>query len=40
MPDNSDLIIKSLGFINIKKACTLKIYTDKKELFEIRKSMF
>ena len=40
IPDNSDLIIKSLGFINIKKACTLKIYTDKKELFEIRKSMF
>jgi ribosome biogenesis GTPase A len=40
IPENSDLVIKSLGFINIKKACTLKIYTDKKELFEIRKSMF
>lgn len=40
IPDNSDLVIKSLGFINIKKSCTLKIYTDKKELFEIRKSMF
>ena len=38
--DNSDLVIKSLGFINIKKACKLTIYTDKKELFEIRKSMF
>jgi hypothetical protein len=40
IPDNSDLVIKSLGFINIKKACKLTIYTDNKELFEIRKSMF
>ena len=40
IPDNSDLVIKSLGFINIKKSCKLTIYTDKKELFEIRKSMF
>lgn len=40
IPDNSDLVIKSLGFINIKKACKLKIHADKKELFEIRKSMF
>ena len=40
IPENSDLVIKSLGFINIKKACTLKIHTDKKELFEVRKSMF
>lgn len=40
IPDNSDLVIKSLGFINIKKACTLTIHADNKELFEIRKSMF
>ena len=40
IPENSDLVIKSLGFINIKKTCTLKIHSDKKELFEIRKSMF
>ncbi len=40
LPENSDLVIKSLGFINIKKACTLTIYTDNKEIFEIRKSMF
>jgi ribosome biogenesis GTPase A len=40
IPENSDLVIKSLGFINIKKPCTLKVYTDKSELFEIRKSMF
>lgn len=40
IPENSDLVIKSLGFINIKKACKLTIYTDNKELFEIRKSIF
>lgn len=40
IPDNSDLVIKSLGFINIKKACKLTIYTHNKDLFEIRKSMF
>jgi len=40
IPEKSDLVIKSLGFINIKKTCTLKVYTDKSELFEIRKSMF
>lgn len=40
IPDNSDLVIKSLGFINIKKPCKLTIHTDNKDLFEIRKSMF
>ncbi len=40
VPANSDLVIKSLGFINIKKECTIKIHSDNKELFEIRKSMF
>lgn len=40
IPENSDLVIKSLGFINIKKACTLTIYSDNKELFEVRKSIF
>ena len=40
IPENSDLVIKSLGFINIKKSCKITIHTDKKELFEIRKSMF
>ena len=38
--DNSDLVIKSLGFINIKKACTLTIYSNQKDLFEVRKSIF
>ena len=40
VPDNSDLVIKSLGFINIKKACKLSVYSDNKDLFEVRKSMF
>ena len=40
VPDNSDLIIKSLGFINIKKACHLTIYTINDKIFEIRKSIF
>ena len=37
---NSDLVIKSLGFINIKKECQLTIYTENKELFEVRNSIF
>ena len=40
IPDNSDLVIKSLGFINIKKACHLTIYTINDNLFEIRNSIF
>ena len=40
IPDNSDLIIKGLGFINIKKKCKLKIYCNKKDIFEVRKSIF
>lgn len=40
IPDNTDLVIKSLGFINIKKACTLTINTEHKSLIEIRKSIF
>ena len=38
--DNSDLIIKGLGFVNIKKACTITIYTDELDVIEIRKSCF
>ncbi len=40
VPDNSDLVIKSVGYINIKKKCELTIYSDNKEIFEVRKSMF
>lgn len=38
--ENSDLVIKGLGFINIKKACELNIYSKYQNLIEIRKSMF
>ncbi len=40
IPDNSDLIIKGLGFINIKKKCKLIINSSKKDLFEVRESIF
>lgn len=38
--DNTDIVIKGLGFINIKKACNLTINTKYKGLIEIRESMF
>ncbi len=38
--DNSDIVIKGIGFINVKKACTIKIYNENNKLIEIRKSMF
>ena len=40
IPDNSDLVIKSLGFINIKKACKITINTYEKDIIEVRKSLF
>ncbi len=40
IPENSDLVIKSLGFINIKKSCKLKINSDYKEIYEVRPSIF
>ncbi len=40
IPANSDLVIKSLGFINVKKACTLTIHANDFSLFEVRTSMF
>ncbi len=40
VPENSDLVIRGLGFVNIKKTCKLKINTKYKELIELRKSMF
>lgn len=36
---NKDLIIKGLGFINIKKPTTLKVYCEDLSLIEIRDSM-
>ena len=38
--DNSDIVIKGLGFINVKKACTVTIYNNNEDLIEIRESMF
>ena len=38
--DNSDIVIKGLGFINIKKECNLIINSEYQDLIEIRKSMF
>ncbi len=37
---NSDLIIKGLGFINIKKECQLQINTNYLDLIEVRPSLF
>lgn len=38
--ENSDLVIKSLGFINIKEPCELIIYIQDPSLIEVRPSMF
>lgn len=38
--DNVDLVIKSLGFINIKKECNLEISMMNHNLIEVRKSLF
>jgi hypothetical protein len=38
--DNTDIVIKSIGFINIKKACKLTINKEYKDLIELRKSFF
>ena len=40
IPKNSDLVIKGLGFINIKKACKISINTNHHDLIEIRPSMY
>lgn len=39
IPENSDLIIKTFGFINIKKPCIITTNIN-EELLEVRKSMF
>ena len=40
LKDNTDIVIKGLGFINVKKACTVTIYSSNDNLIEIRNSMF
>lgn len=37
---NEDILIKGLGFINVKTDGILDIYTEKKEWIEVRKSFF
>ena len=39
LEENSDIVIKNLGFINIKKECTISV-SDNLKTCEIRKSMF
>ena len=39
IPKNSDIVIKGLGFINVKEECRMK-YVGDIDLIEIRKSMF
>ena len=39
IPSNSDLVIRSLGFVNIKKETKITIYSD-NDIFEIRNSIF
>lgn len=38
--ENSDIVIKSVGFINVKKACQIKIQINDKSLIEVRPSLF
>ncbi|MGM9834871.1 MAG: GTPase RsgA [Bacilli bacterium] len=38
--ENNEIVIKGLGFINVKKACKVEIFTDNEDLIEIRKSSF
>ena len=37
--DNTDIVIKDLGFINVKKACTVKISKNLENLVEFRPSL-
>jgi GTP-binding protein EngB required for normal cell division len=39
VPDNSDLVIKSLGFIKIFKSCKIKLNQDFADLYEVRTSI-
>ncbi len=40
VPNNSDIVIKGLGFINVKNACTVTILSNNQDLIEIRDSLF
>ena len=36
---NTDIVIKDLGFINVKKACDVKISKNLEDLVEFRPSL-
>ena len=38
--DNTDIVIKSIGFINIKKACKLRVNKEYIDIIELRNSFF
>lgn len=38
--DNSDIIIKGLGFINVKKASEVEVFVSEPSLIEVRNSVF
>ena len=38
--DNSDVVISSLGFINVKNKCTLLVSEKYSKLISVRKSLF
>ena len=40
VPANSDIVIKGLGFVNVKNESKFKITSNKQDLIEIRNSMF
>ena len=40
IPNNSDIVIKGVGFINIKRECQLEINSSYIDLLELRKSLF
>lgn len=40
VPNDSDIVIKGLGFINVKKSCDVTVCGEYVDLIEVRKSMF
>jgi len=40
IPEDTDIVIKGIGFINIKKSSLIRIYSDYLDLIEIRPSLF
>jgi len=40
LKENSDLVFKGLGFVNIKNACTIRVYGKLSNIIEVRGSVF